>query len=262
MRFRTPIGVVALMLAGDPFMIERWRWLRTRIRRGGLRTLDAGCGSGAFAIYAASRGNEVLGISFEEQANVKGRRRAQMFGLGESVDFRTGDLRLLDEIAPEIGTFDQIICFETIEHIADDGKLVRDLASVLRPGGRLLLCTPSDVHRPLALEVVSGVEDGNHVRFGYSHRDLRRLVMAAGLEVEEESWIGGVVSRWAWNVMGFLAMRTPVPDKVMWVLTYPLRLLQLIDRPLTALLRHPFVSVAIVARSNQPAGTSQSFSSR
>jgi hypothetical protein len=42
------IGWKALMLQGDPTVVDRWRWLKQHVRPGPLRTLDAGCGTGAF----------------------------------------------------------------------------------------------------------------------------------------------------------------------------------------------------------------------
>ena len=41
------------------------------------------------------------------------------------------------------GTFDTVISCETIEHVPDPYRAVRELARVLRPGGRLFLTTPN-----------------------------------------------------------------------------------------------------------------------
>lgn len=43
----------------------------------------------------------------------------------------------------EDASFDCVISFQVIEHIEDDVALVREMARVLRPGGRLILTTPN-----------------------------------------------------------------------------------------------------------------------
>jgi SAM-dependent methyltransferase len=230
-------------MLGDPVLFDRWRWLRRAGRRG-VRTLDAGCGSGWFAIYMAGLGNDVTGISFDATANAAAERRANAAG-ATNTRFISADLRELDRFSEGLGKFDQIICFETIEHIRDDAKLVRDLAALLEPGGRLMLTTPSDDHPPLIGEKVSATEDGGHVRFGYSLADLRALCDGAGLRVVEEGRLGGWVVQKLFN-----ATRRIVP-LVGWrpavVLTLALRPLHLIDRPLTRLIGYPELCVKVMA---------------
>jgi SAM-dependent methyltransferase len=237
-------GWSPLLIHGDPCVLDRWLWLRRHLRRGGVRTFDAGCGNGVFSIYAARAGNEVVAASFSPREQADARRRAGIVGV-EGIDFRTIDLRELQEHLDSLGDYDQIICFETIEHLTDDERLVRLLAGMLRPGGRLLLTTPFDAHHPLYTEESdpSSVEDGSHVRFGYSQQRLREIAQAAGLEVESEAFISGVVSQKLTNLMRRLTARLGrVPA---WALMLPLRPLVLLDRPLSRLLRYPHLSVAL-----------------
>ena len=189
-------------------MLDRWLWLRRHLRRGSVRTFDAGCGNGAFSIYAARAGNTVLSASFSPREQEDARRRAQELGVS-GIDFRLIDLRELEEHTEELGRFDQIICLETIEHIGDDEGLAGSLAAMLEPGGRLLLTTPFDRHHPLHTEapVPDPVEDGSHVRFGYSAERLREIAEGAGLEVESEGFVSGFVSQKLTNLMRRLTAR-------------------------------------------------------
>ena len=123
-------------------------------RPGEVATLDAGTGNGAFAMYAASQGNEVVAVSDFPASLAKGERRARTMGL-DRIRFRLIDLRELDRHAAELGSYDQSFCLEVIEHIVDDRKLLRDLAGVIRPGGRLLITTPYLHHVPYHDERVS-----------------------------------------------------------------------------------------------------------
>ncbi len=240
------LGWRALLIHGDPSVLDRWLWLRRHLRPGELRTFDAGCGNGGFSIYAARAGNRVLAASFSEHERDGVRRRSEELGVS-GIEFRTLDLRELEEHRVSLGQFDQIICFETIEHVDDDDGLVRSLAAMLNPGGRLLLTAPFDGHRPLYTEDPhpSPVEDGSHVRYGYSQQRLRQIAQDAGLEVESEDFISGVVSQKVTDLMRRLTGLLGRPAA--WLAILPLRALVVVDRPLSKLLGYPYLSVALSA---------------
>jgi SAM-dependent methyltransferase len=240
------LGWRSLLIHGDPCVLDRWLWVRRRLRAGPLRTLDAGAGNGAFSIYAAREGNAVLAASFSERELQDASRRARLLGV-DGIDFRVLDLREIDRHSGELGSFDQIICLETIEHLTDDEGTVASLARMLRPGGRLLLSTPFDAHHPLYREPPdpSPVEDGSHVRFGYSRERLREVVVKAGLRPGEAEFISGVVSQRLTNLMRRLTARFGL--RVAWPLMLPLRALVVLDRPLSRLLGYPYLSVAVCA---------------
>jgi 2-polyprenyl-3-methyl-5-hydroxy-6-metoxy-1,4-benzoquinol methylase len=237
-------GWKPLLIHGDPCVLDRWLWLRRHLRKGKVRTFDAGCGNGAFSIYAARCGNDVLAASFSPREQEDARRRAGVVGVS-GIDFRTLDLRELGEQRDSLGSFDQIICFETIEHLTDDEGLVRTLASMLEPGGQLLLSTPFEGHRPLYSEErhPSPVEDGSHVRYGYTQPRLREIAQHAGLEVGGESFISGVVSQKLTNLMRRSTAR--LGRLAGWLVVLPLRPLVVLDAPLSKMLRHPHLSVAL-----------------
>ncbi|HEX5223499.1 MAG TPA: methyltransferase domain-containing protein [Solirubrobacteraceae bacterium] len=237
-------GWTPLLIHGDPCVLDRWLWLRRHLRGGPLRTFDAGCGNGAFSIYAAREGNSVVAGSFSPREQDDARRRAEQLGVS-GIDFRLIDLREIEQHRDQLGRFDQIICLETIEHLSDDVGLVRSLAAMLEPGGRLLLSTPYDAHHPLHTEErePSGVEDGSHVRFGYSPERLREIAREVGLEVESEDFVSGVVSQKLTNLMRRLTAR--LGRVAGWGLVLPLRPLVLLDRPLTRVLGYPHLSVAM-----------------
>jgi SAM-dependent methyltransferase len=237
------LGWPALVLQQDVPAWHRWRWLRRELKPGALRTLDAGSGSGAFAIYAAERGNVVLGLSVDEAANQRAARRAALLGV-RRVGFRRGDLRQLDQIAPELGGFDQIICLEVIEHVLADQKLLSDLAGLLRPGGRLLVSTPWSGHRALVGESLSEVEDGGHVRWGYTHERLASLLEGAGLEVVAQTFLTGVVGQQITNASR--RIERVLGPQVAWATTLPLRLALPLDGILTRLLRYPWLAIGAV----------------
>jgi 2-polyprenyl-3-methyl-5-hydroxy-6-metoxy-1,4-benzoquinol methylase len=240
------LGWRALLIHGDPCVLDRWLWLRRHLRSGHLRTFDAGCGNGAFSIYAARLGNRVVAASFARDEIERTGRRAEKIGI-PNLDLRAIDLRELEKHKSELGYFDQIVCFETIEHVRDDDRLVNSLAGLLSPGGVLLLTTPFDRHRPMLGEslVPNGVEDGSHVRYGYSPQRLVELMTNAGLRVVDQDYVSGIVSQRVTNLMRRVARRFGRPAA--WMAVLPLRWLVVLDRPLTRLLRAPYLCVAVCA---------------
>jgi 2-polyprenyl-3-methyl-5-hydroxy-6-metoxy-1,4-benzoquinol methylase len=236
------LGWRALILQSDPPTWDRWRWVESHLHDGG-RVLDAGSGSGGFTMYAAVRGHETVGLSFDDEANRLARRRAMLLGI-DRVRFQTVDLRYLERYAGELGEFDQILCLETIEHLQNDAKLVTDLAGLLAPGGRLLLTTPFAGHRPLVGETVSATEDGGHVRWGYTVAELIALFEHAGLRIESCAPLSGAMCQWLTNLSRRLARLVGV--RAAWVLTAPLRPLVLFDRPWSRVTAHPCLALAAV----------------
>lgn len=166
-----------------------------------------------------------------------------MIGLN-GIGFRVRDLRQLDRFADELGRYDQVVCLEVIEHILDDRKLLRDLASITRPGGRLLLTTPYRHHVPFFGEVVSGREDGHHVRRGYTHDEMEALLAESGFRVTSRTFLSGIVSQWLFNLMYRFDRVRP---HLGWGLTLPLRILRPLDGPLTRVTGHPHLAIAVVA---------------
>jgi SAM-dependent methyltransferase len=237
------LGWRAVLLYGDPCAFDRWLWVRRRSLPGPLATLDAGTGNGAFAMYAAWRGNDVTAVSDFPASLAKADRRARAVGL-HGLRFRHLDLRQLDRFADELGPYDQAFCLEVIEHIVDDRKLLRDLAKVIRPGGRLLLTTPYLHHVPYFDEALSEHEDGGHVRTGYTHEELEELLAGAGFRVAARTSLSGSVSQTLNNLM---QRGNHIHPHLGWALTLPLRLLRPLDRPLTRLTRRPYLSIAVEA---------------
>ena len=233
-----------LLINGDPCVLDRWLWLRRHLRPGPVRTFDAGSGNGAFSIYAARAGNTVVAATFSDSERAQASRRAEMLGV-EGIDFRTLDLREIEQHREQLGHFDQIVCFETIEHLSDDRGLVRSLAEMLEPGGQLLLTAPYDEHHPLYTEErdPSPVEDGSHVRYGYSQPALRELIEGAGLQLLSEDFVSGVVSQKLTDLMRRATER--LGRVAGWLVVLPLRPLVLLDRPLSRLLGYPHLSVAL-----------------
>jgi len=195
-------------------------------------------------MYAARIGNDAVGVDFGGAGLQRGRVRAALLRI-PNVQFIEADLRQLGTLGGRLGRFDQIICCETIEHIRDDKKLIADLSRLLKDGGRLLLTTPFKHYRRLLGDHVSQQEDGAHVRWGYTHDEMRSLFDACGLDVVTEEYVSGLVSQCLTNLTRILGK---VDGRLAWAAVFPLRALQVLDAPVTQMTRYPSLSIGVVGR--------------
>jgi magnesium-protoporphyrin O-methyltransferase len=84
-------------------------WLPSDLR--GSRLLDAGCGTGAFAIEAARRGADVTAVDLAPTlVDIAHQRVPRDLGHG-SIDFQSGDM-----LDPSLGSFDYVIAMDSLIH--------------------------------------------------------------------------------------------------------------------------------------------------
>lgn len=236
-------GLEFVALFSGPAGFDRWIWLKKNLMLGELKTLDAGCGSGTFTLYAGKIGNKALGISFDRSNIDTAKERAQIMNI-RNADFLKWDLRELSKIISDIGLFDQVICFETIEHIMDDKQLIADLSALLKPGGRILLTTPYKYYNHLLGDKLSTFEDGGHVRWGYTFKEIEDLFSKNGLEVIAEEYITGVISQQICNLERLLGKL--LGGYAAWVLSFPFRVFQCLDNHLTKMFNYPYLTIGMI----------------
>ncbi|MEV0116633.1 methyltransferase domain-containing protein [Streptomyces sp. NPDC050844] len=104
---------------------------------GGRRVLDVGCGSGRPALQLArTTGAEVVGVTISREQVRLANLAAEAEGLDGQVTFHHGDAADL-RFAPE--SFDAVWLFESLLHMPDPQHVLKQLATILRPGGRLVI---------------------------------------------------------------------------------------------------------------------------
>ena len=138
--------------------------------------LDLGCGDGRLTAELQTR--EVVAADVSEVALERTRRRLPGARAVQLVP---------DEPLPlEDGSFELVLCAETIEHVRDVQLLLSEARRVLRPAGRLAVTTPAH-GRLTGLDVLArGFERrfdplSPHVRF-LTRRSLGSLLAALGFE--------------------------------------------------------------------------------
>ena len=151
----------------------------------GERALDLGSGDGRFTALLANAGMAVAGAEVAEAAVERARTHHP------ALDFR---LVAIDGPLPfEDGWFDLVWASEVIEHIADTARWLSEVRRVLRPGGELLMTTPS--HGRLRV-LLGGVERfseplGDHLHL-YTRGSLFTLLCEFGFGDVRVQAVGGV----------------------------------------------------------------------
>jgi 2-polyprenyl-6-hydroxyphenyl methylase/3-demethylubiquinone-9 3-methyltransferase len=146
----------------------------------GLAALDIGCGGGLVAEPLAMMGASVTAIDADAEAIQAARAHAA--GRGAEINYRVGSVEAL---AGAGAMFDLVLALEIIEHVADRDLFLETLASLVAPGGLLILSTLNRTLKSMALgigvaeHILRWVEPGTHdwrkfVRPSELARGLRR----------------------------------------------------------------------------------------
>lgn len=179
--------------------------------------LEVGCGEGYGINYLSSRIAHATATDLSLQALIHA--RAQYPGprfcqtVGTCLPFASG-------------TFDAVVSFQVIEHIAEVNSYAQEVCRILKPGGNLFLTTPN---RKLRLLSFQKPWNPYHVR-EYSGNELYRFlkhrfepvqmygIMAqpalmatekARVKQEPSRVLGQMVKRWFQNVFPVPARQTP-----------------------------------------------------
>lgn len=158
----------------------------------GLTLLDIGCGGGLVAEPMRRMGAEVTAIDASERNIKTALAHAQPLGL--EIDYRA---TTVEDLAPEMGAaFDVILNLEVVEHVADVEVFLETSASLLKPGGIMVMATLNRTLKALALAKIgaeyilrwlpAGTHD--HSKF-VKPEEARAALSRAGLTVTEEAGV-------------------------------------------------------------------------
>jgi demethylmenaquinone methyltransferase / 2-methoxy-6-polyprenyl-1,4-benzoquinol methylase len=117
----------------------RWRaFLVSRIEAGPSETvLDVATGTGAVAVALARRcGCRVVGVDQSHEMLSEGRRRVEALGLGQRVELVAARA---EQLPFEAASFDGLTFTYLLRYVDDPAATLRELARVVRPGGRIAM---------------------------------------------------------------------------------------------------------------------------
>lgn len=156
----------------------------------GASVLDVGCGTGKPALRLACQlGVRVTGVSVSRQQVDMATAQAQALRLTDSVTFQHADAMALPF---DNDSFDAAIAIESLLHMPDPVRALREIARVLRPGGHLA-AVEQFLRRPVVDEekaTIDGFCEMSQIRKFAQLDDYRALLAETGWELLELRDIG------------------------------------------------------------------------
>lgn len=123
---------------GDAWMRSALHGSYARVFHRGDRVLDVGCGTGIDAVFLAGLGARVTAIDFSPAMIARCQARVASAGLEARVEARVLSIERLDSLRGV--PFDGLVsAFASLSTLPDLGQFARDAATLVRPGGHLVL---------------------------------------------------------------------------------------------------------------------------
>lgn len=165
--------------------------------------LDAGSGFGQYTYFLSGMSSKwnILAVDVKEEQVSDCNCFMRAIGR-HNVLFKIADLVKFRE--PE--NYDLILSVDVMEHILEDVEVFRNFHASLRPGGMLLISTPSDqggsdVHGD---DETSFIEE--HVRDGYNIKEIEDKLKLAGFSKVQARYSYGKPGQVSWR----LSMKYPL----------------------------------------------------
>lgn len=225
----------------DLLLLRSWhvrrelkKWARTAPANANI--LDAGSGFGQYVWRLASIGKKwtITGLDIKQEQIDDCNRFFGACQLQNRVSFKEADLTRFVE--PE--KYHLVLSIDVMEHIEEDERVMRNLYESLKPGGMLLISTPSDqggsdTHHHHEGGVHGFIDE--HVRDGYNIDDIGEKLMQAGFSKTIARYTYGIPGGLAWK----LSMKFPILmlnfSKIFFIV---LPVYYLVTYPLAYLLNH------------------------
>ncbi len=174
-----------------------------------IRILDAGMGFGQYDYYMSGidKSWNILGVDVKEEQIADCNQFFTKIGRGDRVKFEYADLTNFNK--PE--EFDFILSVDVMEHILEDVAVFKNFHKAIKPGGMLLISTPSDqggsdAHHDHDHD--GGVEGfiDEHVRDGYGIQEITDKLKVAGFSKIDCRYSYGTPGKISWK----LSMKWPI----------------------------------------------------
>lgn len=169
-----------------------------------VSVLDAGSGFGQYSyrLWRMRPDWKIHGVDVKQEQIDDCNNFFKKAGASGAVSFSYADLTMFESEAE----YDLILSVDVMEHIEDDRAVFAGFYRALRPGGRLIISTPSDrggsdVHHDHDESFID-----EHVRDGYSIDDITFKLREAGFDTIIPKYTYGRPGKISWK----LSMKIPV----------------------------------------------------
>jgi SAM-dependent methyltransferase len=231
-----------LLLRAWHIQRELRNWAADKRERG-LAIYDAGAGFGQYTYWLSGLSPKwnITAIDVKDEQVADCNAFFKRIGRPQ-VKFEVGDVTRFQRAE----AFELVVCVDVMEHILEDEAALRCYSTSLKPGGMLIISTPSDQGGSDVHEEGEGSFIEEHVRDGYNIDDIRAKCLRNGFSKVEARYSYGD------------------PGKISWKLSmkWPLLMLQasksfFIVLPFYYLLAYPIAFVLNMAdvRMKHPTGT-------
>ena len=102
----------------------------------GKTVLDVACGEGYGSSLLATTASSIVGVDISHEAV----EHAALTYKKSNLEFRQGNVTQLDF---PTASFDSVVSFETLEHLAEQEEMLLEIKRVLRPNGSLFISSPN-----------------------------------------------------------------------------------------------------------------------
>jgi len=192
--------------------------------------LDAGSGFGQYAYYLSTLSHswKIKGVDVKTEQISDCNQFFTSIGRGDRVTFEVADLTTF--IDP--GRYDMILSVDVMEHIFEDVFVFNNFNQSLKPGGVLLISTPSDKGGSDVHDDHEGSFISEHVRDGYNIEEIEEKLIGSGFSRVEAYYSYGSQGKLSWK----LSLKVPIlmvnTDKLFllvlpfyYLLTFPVALI-------------------------------------
>lgn len=193
----------------DLLLLRSWhirRELRNLNKSGfaPVHIADAGSGFGQYVYYLSGLypGAEITGLDIKQEQVDDCMLFFTSIGRSDKVSFRYADLTKLENLEE----WDLVLSVDVMEHIEDDRTVFQRIYRGLKPGGILLISTPSDqggsdVHHEHDESFID-----EHVRDGYGVEEIEEKLREAGFSEIRVKFSYGAPGKISWK----LSMKYPI----------------------------------------------------
>lgn len=175
-----PVVALAIRIFGVPHL---WFRLRSRLLLRMFAGIDksrsilnAGCGYGILDLTLVDRGYRITAVDLDQSRIEEIDKQKEQLGFA-GANLATA-VASVTELPYQDNYFDVVLSSEVVEHVDDDQQAVRELVRVTKPGGTLIVTTPSN-----SKSNATDYKQYDHTKPGYNKEDHEKLLVGLPAEI-------------------------------------------------------------------------------